>query len=123
MHFAFSKTGHCLRLLPPDYTEGRGDRVLLVWGGLPYWTVVDRELHRLLTLLNGEMPVEEVIGSNPDWARQQREILGLLMSLRQVGVLRETGKDVPRAGDACAAHREYRRQSHALLQPALPFLL
>lgn len=35
----------------PDIVEYRGSRVLIVWGDIPYWRVVDTELFKFLSLL------------------------------------------------------------------------
>ncbi|MHB9109238.1 MAG: radical SAM protein [Armatimonadota bacterium] len=73
------------RLTPPDLVEERGELVLLVWGSLPYWSVVDREFHALLRALDGR-GLDEVLTDNPAWRGQRREIEGQLAVLRTAGV-------------------------------------
>jgi radical SAM protein with 4Fe4S-binding SPASM domain len=70
----------------PDYREERGDAVLLVWGDVPYWTVVDREGEALLQALDGKHTLGEIIDGRPAWRAQREAILSLLNSLQGAGV-------------------------------------
>jgi radical SAM protein with 4Fe4S-binding SPASM domain len=86
-----------LTVRPPDFTEARGDRVLLIWGDLPYWTVVDREFHELLLLLDGTRTLDTVLAERPDWAAQRRVIRAGLAALRAAGVFMEHAAKRPAA--------------------------
>jgi radical SAM protein with 4Fe4S-binding SPASM domain len=72
-----------LSLLPPDIEEARGDRHLLVWGGLPYWMVVDGEMRGFLTRLDGTLPLGDLAtaGESP------RELAVIARTLVKQGVL------------------------------------
>ncbi|MHB9132579.1 MAG: radical SAM protein [Armatimonadota bacterium] len=73
--------------LPPDLVEERGDRVLMVWGSVPYWMVVDRELHAVLSQLDGTKSLAALLAANPQWAPAKREIERALTVLRKAGVV------------------------------------
>jgi len=73
------------RLMPPDLFEERGELVLLVWGDLPYWSVVDREFYSLLRILDGR-GLEQVLHESPAWREQRKEIEGQLAVLQKAGV-------------------------------------
>lgn len=85
-------------LRPPDYTEARGDRVLLIWGDLPHWTVVDGEFHELLLMLDGTRTLAEILAGRPGWAAQRRDIAAGLAALRAAGVF--IGHDAKRPAAA-----------------------
>jgi len=76
---------HSWRLTPPDLVEERDELVLLVWGDLPYWSVVDREFHALLCALDGR-GLDQVLSEQPAWRAQRREIETQLEVLRKAGV-------------------------------------
>ncbi len=78
-----------LRLLPPDLIDECGEQVLLVWGEVPYWMVVDHEAYALLRLLDGERTVAEILAGHASWQAAEREIAQLLDTLRQGGVLHD----------------------------------
>lgn len=85
-----SRRTSVLRLRPPDYVEERRDLVLLIWGDLPFWTVVDREFHNLLRGLDGARRIEAVIDARPAWRAMREEILQQIASLRASGVFSKT---------------------------------
>ncbi len=92
-----SLTSQRLAWWPPDYREERGDQALLVWGDIPYWTVVPKELEILLRELDGRVTPDEVINRNPEWAAQRKDILASLQTLRDGGVLSDqTPKFLPK---------------------------
>jgi radical SAM protein with 4Fe4S-binding SPASM domain len=68
--------------IAPDIEERRGDNFLMVWGDIPYWTVVDTELRYLLGSLNGAKPLVDVIKSTLRYTqrRQARKAIQLLAS-------------------------------------------
>ena len=75
--------------LPPDYTERRGDRVLLLWADLPYWMVVDRTAARFIeALAGGKSPSAalDAVGGGRGFALE-RDAGAVLTSLRRAGVL------------------------------------
>jgi len=82
------------RLRPPDYVEERAGQVLLVWGDVPYWTVVDRDGYALLRLLDGGQTVEGILAGHPAWQAERRAIAQMLETLWRAGVL-EDGRPVP----------------------------
>jgi len=76
---------------PPDCRERRGERVLLVWGAAPWWTVVDRQADRFIAaLVAGRSPaaaVAELTNGRADFsvARAAAEIV---RRLKAAGVAR-----------------------------------
>lgn len=64
-------------LPPPDYREERDGLVLLVWGDVPYWTVVDAEFDAVVQAMAGGRLAEEVIGTGPE----RREVLAQVRAL------------------------------------------
>jgi radical SAM protein with 4Fe4S-binding SPASM domain len=83
MYMPFRPSHRRWRLRPPDLQEHRGERVLLVWGDLPFWTVVDAELHALLGRLDGPVSIDDLLAGHP----QRREALTALEGLHRAGVL------------------------------------
>jgi len=73
------------RLTSPDLVEERDGLILLVWGDLPYWSVVDQEFYNLLRELDGRW-LEQVLNEHPAWREQRREIEMQLAVLRKAGV-------------------------------------
>ena len=65
----------------PDVTETRQGRVLLVWGDVPYWTVVDAELAALLGALDGTVSLEALFARHPAWGAARAEVLAALTVL------------------------------------------
>ena len=45
----------------PNYIEERDEKMLLVWGGNPFWIVVDREFYEMLTSLDGKSQLNSII--------------------------------------------------------------
>ena len=81
-----SKTSQRWRYRPADYREERGELVLLVWGDIPYWTVIDKEFESLLQALDGKRSLQEIIDTQPDWQAQQQQIREHVRLLRDAGV-------------------------------------
>ena len=73
-------------LRPPGLQEQRGDGFLMVWGDLPYWTVVDSELRDLLSLLDGTRTLAEVTKS-VGGRRQRKEARKAVELLASRGVV------------------------------------
>lgn len=88
-----------MRCLAPDYTERRGSRVLLIWGELPFWTIVDPQAARFVeALVAGRSPGEALryaAGREPD-----RELLraasDVLNRLKRAGVIGRRRLRAPR---------------------------
>ncbi len=78
----------------PDVTETRQGRVLLVWGDVPYWTVVDAELAALLGALDGTVSLEALFARHPAWGAARAEVLAALTVLRKAGVVHD-GRPAP----------------------------
>jgi len=76
--------------LPPDHRERRGERVLLVWGDLPFWVVVDRAADRLIARLAEGLDAAEALASaaegGPDRGLR-RDGAAVLAQLRKAGVI------------------------------------
>lgn len=73
-----------MKCLPPDYQEQRGDSVLLVWGDLPFWLVVDRPAAAFISrLAGGEAPAAALAASGGS----AREGASVLAQLRRAGVI------------------------------------
>jgi radical SAM protein with 4Fe4S-binding SPASM domain len=88
-----------MRCLAPDYAETRGGRVLLVWGDLPFWMIVDAQAARLITGLSEGRPLGDALrhaaGREPDRGLL-REAAGVLGRLRQAGVVGRRRLRLPR---------------------------
>jgi len=73
--------------LPPDYRERRGDSVLLVWGDLPWWTVVDRDADRFIAgLVEGESPAQ-ALDRLPHRPGIERDAAAIVQALKRAGVI------------------------------------
>ncbi len=70
----------------PDFREERGDLVLLIWGDIPYWTIVDKDFESLLYHLDGENSLQDIIKKNPTWNMQKKEIITQLKIIQNSGV-------------------------------------
>ncbi|MBI5831906.1 MAG: radical SAM protein [Armatimonadetes bacterium] len=79
-----------MTLPPPDIRERRGDRVLLVWGDAPWWTVIDPQADRFIgALVEGKSPaaaLAELTGGRADYAVAQAAA-GIIRRLKSAGVL------------------------------------
>ncbi len=74
---------------PPDIRERRGDRVLLVWGDAPWWTVVDPQADRFIAALaagkSTSAALAELTGGRADLAVAQAAA-AIVARLKQAGV-------------------------------------
>ena len=72
--------------VPPDLQDQRGDRLLMVWGDLPYWIVIDSELRDLLFAMDGCSSLDEIMRSVSGYKRKReaRRAIELLTSRRVV---------------------------------------
>ena len=79
-----------MRCLPPDHQERRGDRVLMLWGDIPYWTVVDRTAARFIGELASGHSVNAALSTaanrEPDFALE-RDAAIVVSQLRRAGVV------------------------------------
>ncbi len=78
------------RPLKADHIERRGDRVLMVWGDIPYWIVVDRAAARFIEALCEGRPIVDAIEAIPTKERApgiERDAARIATSLRRAGVL------------------------------------
>ncbi len=76
--------------LKPDHTERRGERVLMIWGDIPYWTVVDRAAARFIEALCIGKPIVDAIEAIPTKDRSpgiEHDAARIVTSLRRAGVL------------------------------------
>jgi radical SAM protein with 4Fe4S-binding SPASM domain len=60
--------------IKPDMMEEREGKILLVWGNIPFWTVVDRELFELLNMLDGKRSLIDIIKSIGVGYKQKKEL-------------------------------------------------
>lgn len=73
--------------LAPDYRERRGDSVLLVWGDLPWWTVVDRDADRFIAgLVEGESAAH-ALDRLPHRPGIERDAAAIVQALKRAGVI------------------------------------
>jgi len=79
-------TAQRLQYRTPDYREERDGLVLLVWGDLPYWTVVDHEFESLLRALDGKRRLGEIVADHAAWQAQRQEVTANLRLLRDAGI-------------------------------------
>lgn len=80
----------------PDYTEHRGESVLLVWGDLPYWTIVDRPAARFIeAIATGHSPADalDACGGGRD---MERDAAHIIVSLKRAGVIGNRRIGLPR---------------------------
>ena len=79
-----------MNCLAPDYSERRDERVLLVWGDLPYWTVVDTAAARFIgELANGKAmnaALQTAVRREPDFALE-RDAATVVSQLKRAGVI------------------------------------
>lgn len=75
------------RYTPPDHTEIRGERALMVWNDEAYWCVADAELRTLLDAFDGKRALADIIASKPEWKRQAKEVRDCVKTLADKGVL------------------------------------
>jgi len=52
------------RLIRPDHIESREDKKLLVWGGIPFWMIVDREMFEFMHAIDGKRFFSVILASN-----------------------------------------------------------
>ncbi|MBI4860471.1 MAG: radical SAM protein [Candidatus Riflebacteria bacterium] len=74
-------------LCPADLAARRGDQVLLVWGRVPHWIVVDTEAHELLTGLERGSTLGEIFARQPGLRQQEAKVLDLVERLMRPGIL------------------------------------
>ncbi len=88
-----------MRIAKPDHTERRGDRVLFIWGDLPFWTVVDRQAARFIEALVAGDPfgraLRKAAGREPD-AALARDAAQVAASLKRAGVIGSRRLPLPR---------------------------
>lgn len=72
---------------PPDLVDHRNDLVLLIWGDIPYWTVVDDEMYQLLGKMDGRTTLHDVFARYPAWAGHEHSIRQTFETLRRAGVI------------------------------------
>jgi len=75
-----------LELLPPDVREERDGRVLLLWGNVPHWMVVDKEMDAFLLDLDGRSPLGDFIRTT---GHSRRGLAGTAKDLLAIGVLHD----------------------------------
>jgi radical SAM protein with 4Fe4S-binding SPASM domain len=71
----------------PDYVEERNDRILLIWGDKPFWTVVDREFYEILLLLDGKSHLSTVIDMKSYPLAKKMDIIKGINLLKNNGVI------------------------------------
>ncbi len=79
--------------IAPGLTRQRDGKHLMVWGDIPYWTVIDEELFRMLERFDGHTSLSEVIESNDRYRKQRDAVAGAVMNLRDCGVLHSAGEE------------------------------
>ncbi|MFW5867498.1 MAG: radical SAM protein [Armatimonadota bacterium] len=73
--------------LAPDHRERRGDSVLLVWGDLPWWTVVDCDADRFIArLVEGESPAK-ALDRLSHRTGIERDAASVVQALKRAGVI------------------------------------
>jgi len=85
-----------LRARKPTLEDRRGERVLLVWGELACWMVVDGELNNFLGLFNGRRTLKQVLQRHArSMARPRGEVdgeaRGVVQQLLAKGILHSRG--------------------------------
>ena len=88
-----------MRCMPPDYTEAREGRVLFVWGGIPFWIVVDRAAAKFIQQLcdgaSTASALEAAAGGDVGF-HAQRDAAAILSRLKRAGVLGGRPRRPPR---------------------------
>lgn len=83
-----------MTLARPSHVEMRGTAVLMIWGDVPYWIIVDSELHALLTSLDGRLTLDQTLDLFKVVSPERRDIIATCRKLQECGVL-TTPADVP----------------------------
>lgn len=76
-----------LVLRRPDVVEHRGEGVLLVWGDIPHWMVVDEEMKAFLFLFETPQRFFELIAGNSRLRPYKKELLSVVKDLVKKGVV------------------------------------
>jgi sulfatase maturation enzyme AslB (radical SAM superfamily) len=81
-----------LIFLKPDIVQKRNDEVLLVWGDIPFWTVVDNAMFRLLNLLTGEKTLSDILTCRNTWSSQLDDIFKAISILEKYNIIKDINK-------------------------------
>jgi radical SAM protein with 4Fe4S-binding SPASM domain len=81
-----------LILQRPDIVQKRNDEVLLVWGDIPFWTVVDNDMFRLLNLLTGEKTLSDILTCRNTWSSQLDDIFKAISILEKYNIIKDINK-------------------------------
>ncbi len=76
-----------LSFVQPDHEERRGDAHLLVWRDLPHWTVVDDEMHGVLSRLDGRTRPRDLLAEGPEGRESGRALQEALRRFRERGIV------------------------------------
>jgi radical SAM protein with 4Fe4S-binding SPASM domain len=78
-----------MKCLPPDHSEQRGDRTLLVWAEPPFWTIVDRPAARFIQALGeGKSPAQALDFAAGKRGGLERDAATVIAELRRAGVVK-----------------------------------
>ena len=84
-----------IRFSVPDFAEQRGQDHLLIWRDSPRWAVIDADLYELLRELDGRLALRDVIATQPQWIRTQKDARVALKRLLAQGMVENM--DLPAA--------------------------
>jgi radical SAM protein with 4Fe4S-binding SPASM domain len=79
-----------MNCLPPNHTERRGDRTLLVWGDIPFWTVVDQPAADFIEALGAGLSPDaalEEASTGRTGLRLHRDAAAVITVLKRAGVI------------------------------------
>ncbi len=75
------------RMQPPDCTERRDGRCLLVWQDIPHWMVIDEELHGLLLALDGTRSLRQALRDHSTSWQGRRTAQQVVKALSERGLV------------------------------------
>jgi len=90
------RTDGPLEVRLPDHHEQRQGNHLLVWRDIPYWMIVDHELHALLTASDARHSVAQLVASQPP--SQRKATIRALRHLHAIGIVSDGRDTVVPAG-------------------------
>lgn len=79
-------------LMKPDYIEPRNGNVLMVWGDVPYWIVVDNDLFDFLESFSCIANINSYVYSNIKDKYDRTQVLKLIKILKKKGIVFKHGK-------------------------------
>jgi len=81
-------------LRPPDLTDERPGKTLMVWNKLAYWNIIDDDLKIFLMSFDGKNTLTEIVNSNQEWKNHYKTIIQCVKTFIDKGVLYSSKKTI-----------------------------